>query len=78
MTVLTIFYITIHKFSLVHRKSEHLSLPPDPQNPSKLTPPLGSPPQCLTRSEGRDVKFARKFFLAFLATYLETYKSDPN
>ena len=31
--------------------------------------------------ESRDVKFARKFFLAFLAylaTYLENYKSDHN
>ena len=26
----------------------------------------------------RDVKFARKFFLAYLTTYLENYKSDLN
>ena len=30
------------------------------------------------RASGRDVKFARNFFLAYLATYVEYYKSDLN
>ena len=64
---------TARGWSRGSRVKIHFQKPPFKRFPTKF---------CL-RSQGgspkaRDVKFARKFFQAYLATYLENYKSDRN